>query len=152
MVYIFDALSHNRLLKPGDQIAIATPIFTPYMQIPSVKDYGLVSIDVSSTEESHWEIDEAELAKLEDPSVKAFFLVNPSNPASHALSEMTLARLEAGGGEEPGPDHPDRRRVRHLRGGLPVGLRGAALQHHPGLFLLQAVRGHRMADRPDRHE
>lgn len=94
MVYIFEALSHNRLLKPGDQIAIATPIFTPYMQIPSVKDYGLVSIDVSSTAEDDWDIDEAELEKLEDPSVKAFFLVNPSNPASHALSGNTLARLE----------------------------------------------------------
>jgi len=94
MVYIFEALSHNRLLKPGDQIAIATPIFTPYMQIPSVKDYGLVSIDVSSTAEDNWDIDEAELEKLEDPSVKAFFLVNPSNPASHALSENTLARLK----------------------------------------------------------
>lgn len=93
MVYIFEALSHNRLLKPGDQIAIATPIFTPYMQIPSVKDYGLVSIDVSSTAEDNWDIDEVELAKLEDPSVKAFFLVNPSNPASHALSENTLALL-----------------------------------------------------------
>ena len=94
MVYIFEALSHNRLLKPGDTIAIATPIFTPYMQIPSVKDYGLVSIDVSSSEENNWDIAEAELEKLEDPSVKAFFLVNPSNPASHALSENTLARLK----------------------------------------------------------
>lgn len=93
MVYIFEALSHNRLLKKGDQIAIATPIFTPYMQIPSVKDYGLVSIDVSSTAEDNWDIAEAELAKLEDPSVKAFFLVNPSNPASHALSANTLERL-----------------------------------------------------------
>ncbi len=93
MVYIFDALSHNRLLKPGDQIAIGTPIFTPYMQIPSVKNYGLVSIDVTSTEEENWDIAETELAKLEDPSVKAFFLVNPSNPASHALSENTLQRL-----------------------------------------------------------
>ena len=93
MVYIFEALSHNRLLKPGDQIAIATPIFTPYMQIPSVKDYGLVSIDVSSTAEDNWDIAEEEIAKLEDPSVKAFFLVNPSNPASHALSKNTLKRL-----------------------------------------------------------
>lgn len=93
MVYIFEALSHNRLLKPGDQIAIATPIFTPYLQIPSVKDYGLVSVDVSSSEESGWEIPEEELEKLEDPSVKAFFLVNPSNPASHALSEKTLEHL-----------------------------------------------------------
>ncbi len=93
MVYIFEALSHNRLLKPGDQIAIATPIFTPYMQIPSVKDYGLVSVDVSSTAEDNWDIAEEQIAKLEDPSVKAFFLVNPSNPASHALSQNTLARL-----------------------------------------------------------
>ena len=95
MVYIFEALSHNRLLKPGDQIAIATPIFTPYLQIPSVKNYGLVSVDVSSTQEENWDIAEAELAKLEDPSVKAFFLVNPSNPASRALSEKTLERLKA---------------------------------------------------------
>lgn len=29
MVYIFEALSHNKLLKAGDQIAIGTPIFTP---------------------------------------------------------------------------------------------------------------------------
>lgn len=94
MVYIFETLSHNRLLKPGDQIAIATPIFTPYMEIPSVKDYGLVSIDVSSTAEDNWDIAEEELAKLEDASVKAFFLVNPSNPASHALSGNTLARLK----------------------------------------------------------
>ena len=94
MVYIFEALSHNRLLNPGDQIAIATPIFTPYMQIPSVKNYGLVSVDVSSSEEENWDIAEAELAKLEDPSIKAFFLVNPSNPASHALSEKTLERLK----------------------------------------------------------
>ena len=94
MVYVFEALSHNRLLKAGDQIAIATPIFTPYMQIPSVKDYGLVSIRVTSSEEDSWDIPDEEIEKLEDPSVKAFFLVNPSNPASHALSDGTLKRLQ----------------------------------------------------------
>lgn len=94
MVYIFEALSHNQLLKAGDQIAIATPIFTPYLEIPSIKNYGLVSIDISSTEEDNWDISEEELAKLEDPSVKAFFLVNPSNPASRALSQRTLERLK----------------------------------------------------------
>ena len=93
MVYIFDALSHNRLLNPGNQIAIATPIFTPYMQIPSVQNYGLVSVNVASTEEENWDIAEAEFTKLEDPAVKAFFLVNPSNPASRALSEKSLQRL-----------------------------------------------------------
>lgn len=58
MVYIFEALSHNRLLKPGDEIAIATPIFTPYLEIPSVKDYGLISVDVTSSEEDDWDISE----------------------------------------------------------------------------------------------
>ena len=102
MVYIFESLSHNRLLKPGDRIAIATPIFTPYMQIPSVKDYGLVAVDVSSAAENGWDIAEEEIAKLEDPSVKAFFLVNPSNPGSHALSKNTLARLKQAVEKNPG--------------------------------------------------
>ena len=94
MCYVFQSLNHNRVLSPGDKIAIATPIFTPYLQIPDVNNYGLVSVDVTSTSEDHWDISEKELAKLEDTSIKAFFLVNPSNPASHALSDATLARLQ----------------------------------------------------------
>lgn len=94
IVYIFDALNHNRLLKSGDKIAIATPIFTPYLQIPDVNNYGLVSVDVNSSETDNWDIPESEFKKLEDKSVKAFFLVNPSNPASHALSEKSVERLK----------------------------------------------------------
>lgn len=93
MCYVFQSLSHNKVLNPGDKIAIATPIFTPYLEIPSVNDYGLVSVDVSSTAQDNWDISADELAKLEDPSIKAFFLVNPSNPASHALSDNTIERL-----------------------------------------------------------
>lgn len=94
MCYIFHSLSHNHVLKPGDKIALATPIFTPYLQIPDVNDYGLVSVDVTSTSQDSWDIAQEELAKLEDPNIKAFFLVNPSNPASHALSAATLERLK----------------------------------------------------------
>ena len=94
MCYIFEALSHNKLLKPDDKIAIATPIFTPYLQIPDVKNYGLVSINVNSSEETDWIIPDEELKKLEDPSVKAFFLVNPSNPGSHSLSQETLNKIK----------------------------------------------------------
>lgn len=93
MCYIFHSLSHNHVLKPGSKIALATPIFTPYLQIPDVYNYGLVSIDVTSTSQDSWDIAPDELAKLENPEVKAFFLVNPSNPASHALSDATLDRL-----------------------------------------------------------
>lgn len=51
-------------------------------------------MDVTSTSQESWDIAQEELAKLEDPSIKAFFLVNPSNPASHALSNATLERLK----------------------------------------------------------
>lgn len=61
MCYIFHSLNHNLLLKPGDKIAIATPIFTPYLEIPDVNNYGLVSVDVSSDSDHNWDIDPAEL-------------------------------------------------------------------------------------------
>lgn len=152
MVYIFEALSHNRLLKPGDQIAIATPIFTPYMQIPSVKDYGLVSVDVSSTAADNWDIDEAELKKAGGLRREGVLPGEPLQPRVSRAVGAHAGASYAGGGKEPGPDHTDRRRVRHLRVGFPVGLRGAALQHHTGLFLLQALWRHRLGRRPDRHE
>lgn len=92
--YIFNALHHNRILNEGDKIAIAEPIFTPYLQIPDVNNYGLVSIDITSKARDNWDIPEDAFAKLEDPDVKAFFLVNPSNPASHQLSSDSLNRLK----------------------------------------------------------
>ncbi len=94
IVYIFNSLNHNKLLNPGDTIAIGTPIFTPYLDIPNIEQYSLVCVDITSTEEANWDIPEEELDKLADPSVKAFFLVNPSNPAARALSQATLDKLE----------------------------------------------------------
>lgn len=35
MCYVFHSLSHNHVLNPGDKIALATLIFTPYLQIPA---------------------------------------------------------------------------------------------------------------------
>lgn len=93
--YIFDSLRHNGLLKAGDQIAINIPIFTPYLQIPRLTGYQLTEINLQSTEESHWHIPAEEIAKLEDPAIKAFFLINPSNPGSHALTPETLQRIAA---------------------------------------------------------
>lgn len=40
-----------------------------------------------------WQYPESELRKLEDPSIKAFFLVNPSNPPSVKMSDEGLEIL-----------------------------------------------------------
>ena len=42
-----------------------------------------------------WQYSDAEIDKLADPKIKAFFLVNPSNPASFAMHPKTQERLVA---------------------------------------------------------
>jgi aspartate 4-decarboxylase len=41
MCYIFKSLKANRLLRPGDTIALGTPIFTPYLEMTRLEDYDL---------------------------------------------------------------------------------------------------------------
>ncbi|WP_295389330.1 bifunctional aspartate transaminase/aspartate 4-decarboxylase [uncultured Thiodictyon sp.] len=93
MTYTFNTLKENGLLNAGDKIAIGTPIFTPYLEIPVLNDYELVVLEVKMDEDNDWQYPDAELAKLEDPAVKAFFLVNPSNPPSVSIAPASLQRI-----------------------------------------------------------
>ena len=86
ITYLFRSLKANRLLRPGDRIALGTPIFTPYLEIPELEDYGLEVVYVDAPRENRFQFTDPELAKLEDPRVKAFFLVNPGNPTSVTIS------------------------------------------------------------------
>ena len=79
---------------PGDKIAINTPIFTPYLQLPGLSEFNLVETLITSDESDNWSIPETEIEKLSDPEIKAFFLVNPSNPGSKAFSQETLDALK----------------------------------------------------------
>lgn len=94
MCYIFKSLKANRLLNPGDTIALCTPIFTPYLEMPELEDYNLESVHVETDEEDGFQLSDAAVEKLKDPSVKAFFLVNPGNPSSVALNTASLRKLE----------------------------------------------------------
>jgi aspartate 4-decarboxylase len=100
MCYIFDSAMVNGLLKRGDKVAIMAPIFTPYLEIPKLDRYSfkVTELHASKTNEDGfhtWQYDDAELAKLADPSIKALFLVNPSNPPSMALSSASMKKLAA---------------------------------------------------------
>lgn len=101
IVYIFHSLRENKLINPGDKIAINTPIFTPYLQIPELNDYEMVGVDLNSTEENNWEISPAEIDKLQDKTIKAFFIVNPSNPASKALNRKALLEVKKAVSKNP---------------------------------------------------
>ena len=71
--YIFNSLKKNGLIKEGDRIAINTPIFTSYLQIPKLTNYEMVEVDVVAREENDWEIPLGALDVLEDESIKALF-------------------------------------------------------------------------------
>ncbi|WP_261836828.1 bifunctional aspartate transaminase/aspartate 4-decarboxylase [Vibrio ishigakensis] len=101
MVYIFNTLKTNRLLNSGDEIAIGAPVFTPYLEMPELEDYNLNKVEIMSTEESYWQIPDSELEKLKDPKIKAFFLVNPSNPSSVKLNDKTLQKIADIANERP---------------------------------------------------
>ena len=101
MTYVFNTMRENRLLAPGDRIAIGLPIFTPYIEIPHLNDYELVEIGVNADGVGGWQYPEAELAKLSDPTIKAFFVVNPSNPPSVKIDARGLAQIAAIVAERP---------------------------------------------------
>src|SRR5439155_120707 len=75
MCYIFKSLKANRLLKPGDTIALGTPIFTPYIEMTHLEDYALNVVNIHAPQENRFQFTDAELKKLEHPQIKAFFLV-----------------------------------------------------------------------------
>jgi aspartate 4-decarboxylase len=97
MCYIFRSLMANRVLRRGDTIALGTPIFTPYLEIPKLEDYSLETVMVEQSEVAEgrhlWQYPDSELDKLADPRVKAFFVVNPSNPASFAMRQESIDKL-----------------------------------------------------------
>nr|WP_294548866.1 bifunctional aspartate transaminase/aspartate 4-decarboxylase [uncultured Rhodopila sp.] len=91
--YVFNSLMENKILKFGDKIAVALPIFTPYIEMPPLNDYQLVSVYLNADEDSGWQYSDAELDKLLDPNIKAFFLNNPSNPPSVKMDNRSLERI-----------------------------------------------------------
>lgn len=97
MCYVFNSLRENRLLQRGDTIALGTPIFTPYLELPRLDDFALTTVEIAQSQTSDgrhtWQYTDEEIDKLADPAIKAFFLVNPSNPASFAMHPATHQRI-----------------------------------------------------------
>lgn len=94
MSYIFNSMKVNKLMKKGDKIAIVTPIFTPYLEIPELSEYGYDIVKIKLDPDLNWQIPKEELEKLKDPSIKLLCLVNPSNPSSTKVNKETLKALK----------------------------------------------------------
>ena len=70
MCYIFKSLKAARLLNPGDTIALGVPIFTPYLEMPHLEDYGLNVINIRAEREDVYQFVAEDFRQLEDEDVK----------------------------------------------------------------------------------
>jgi len=98
MCYIFDSLQQNFLLNKGDKIVLFAPVFTPYIEIPEQVRYlfdvtEIHALKMTGDGYHTWQYQEKDLDVLKDPSVKAAFIVNPSNPPSYALTPGLTERI-----------------------------------------------------------
>lgn len=98
MCYLFDSLQENFLLHRGDSVALMTPAFTPYIEIPELAryDYDVLNIcaDTMNEEGLHtWQYKVEDINKLRDPKYKALFIINPSNPPSYALNKECIEAI-----------------------------------------------------------
>src|SRR6476619_5471957 len=59
MCYIFTSLKANRLLFPGDTIALGTPIFTPYLEMTHLEDYDLKVVNIAAPQENKFQFTDA---------------------------------------------------------------------------------------------
>lgn len=99
MCYIFDSMVANYLLEKGNHIALMVPIFTPYLEIPYLSRYAfqvthIYASEVNEEGRHNWQYPKEELDKLADPTIKALFLVNPSNPPSIAMNDESITYIK----------------------------------------------------------
>ena len=93
MIYVFTTLKENFILKPGDTIAIITPIFSPYLEIPLLNDFDLNPVYVTGSENAGWQVSDKELDKLRHKKIKALFMVNPMNPGAVSMDEKSVQKI-----------------------------------------------------------
>jgi len=93
MTYIFNTMKQNGLLERGDKVAIGMPVFTPYIEIPQLDEYGLKEVAINADPSLQWQYPNEDLDRLKDPAIKVFFCVNPSNPPSVKMDDRSLDRI-----------------------------------------------------------
>jgi aspartate 4-decarboxylase len=93
ILYVFNTLKENYILLPKDKIALITPIFSPYLEMPRLSDYDLEIVELKCNPDNNYSLDDSEIDKLKDKSIKALFMVNPANPAAFSLSKKNIDRI-----------------------------------------------------------
>ena len=80
MCYIFKSLKSNRLINPGDTIALGVPIFTPYIEMAHLEDYDLHFVEVQAKQENRFQYPDEELEEAPRPEGQGVLHRQPGQP------------------------------------------------------------------------
>ena len=149
MCYLFKSLKANRLLNPGDTIAMVTPIFTPYLEMPHLEDYDLKIVFIPARQEQRWQFTDEDLAPLLDPDGQGLLRRQSRQPVRRRAQPRVDRRDRPRPREAPGPHAAHRRRLWDVRPGIPLAARRVSQEHDRRLLLQQVLRLFGLA--PGRH-
>lgn len=96
ILYVFNTLKENFILNPGDHIALITPIFSPYLEMPTMVDpggYGLKIVKLEGDPNNNFALSKETIDKLRDKRIKALFMVNPGNPGAYSLPKQNIVDI-----------------------------------------------------------
>lgn len=93
ILYVFNTLKENYFLKSGDTIAIITPIFSPYLEMPRLADYNLKIVELKGNPDKNYALDDDQIDKLRDKKIRGLFMVNPSNPGAFSLPKENIDKI-----------------------------------------------------------
>ncbi len=62
-------------------------------ELPLLHEFNLAEVFIKADEFDDWQVPDSEIEKLKDPSIKALYLVNPTNPTSVAIQDKTLEKI-----------------------------------------------------------
>ncbi len=120
MCYLFKSLKTNRLLNAGDTIALATPIFTPYLEMPHLEDYDLKIVNVQAKQENQVPVRRRRTRQAARSGGQGVLRRQSRESQRRRAERREHSEDRRHPGQEAGPDPADRRRVRHLRAGVQV--------------------------------
>ncbi|MFL5207383.1 MAG: bifunctional aspartate transaminase/aspartate 4-decarboxylase, partial [Microvirga sp.] len=63
------------------------------LEMTHLEDYDLKVVTIAAPQENRFQYTDEEIKKLEDPKVKAFFIVNPGNPTGMGINRETIAKI-----------------------------------------------------------
>ncbi|MER2108325.1 MAG: MalY/PatB family protein [Solibacillus sp.] len=79
---------------PGDKIAMCTPVYPPFFNVPQAQNRLIVTCDLIEND-GHYTIDFDALEQLFKDGAKLFILCNPHNPIGIVWSRQQLEQLVA---------------------------------------------------------